>query len=49
MLGVDARMPPDPQFSFRTSDDLVAEPDRAVAGLVAALRAAAGAVGTVLK
>lgn len=42
-------LPPDPQFSFRTSDDLVAEPDRAVAGLVAALRAAAGAVGTVLK
>lgn len=42
-------IPPDPQFSFTTSDDLVADPARAVAGITAALRAAAGAIGTTLK
>ena len=42
-------IPPDPQYSFTTSDDLVGDPARAVAGITAALRAAARAVGTVLK
>jgi hypothetical protein len=42
-------IPPDPQFGFTTSDDLVGNPERAVQGIVASLRAAAGAIGTLLK
>ena len=42
-------IPPDPQYSFVTSDQLVADPERAVQGIDAAFRAAAEAFGTVLK
>ena len=38
-----------PQFSFVTSDQLVADPDRAIQGIDALFRAMAEALGTVLK
>ncbi len=42
-------IPPDPQFSFVTLDQLVADPERAIQGIDAAFRAAADALGTMLK
>lgn len=40
---------PDPRFGFVSSDDMLAEPDRAVQGLEAAFDGVADAIGTLLK